>query len=107
MLALTAKADLRCGTNGAVVVGVSRPWVTIDGVPVLVRGDLGPGKTIIGCMNGASAPCSVTTRVSGHSELVRIDGRALCVDRCRGMTIGADGGFSVKDPAQSWVEADA
>ena len=104
MKLLTKDANVRCSHKGKVQVQASQSYVTIEGVPVLVMGDLA-GKAILACTNAASSPCATTLPPVGDSTLVFIDGKPVSLDRNVGLTSGV-GGYKVEDPAQKLVETD-
>jgi uncharacterized Zn-binding protein involved in type VI secretion len=113
MRILTLGGILCCDHQaGIVALAASQSLVTIQGVPVLVQGD--PlGKGIAGCPNAGVTivPCTATTAVTaGHSTLLRIDGRPVCLDTITGLTNGTPPGlvqFAVREPGQALVRSDA
>lgn len=111
MKVLTEKAKLVCThRSGQVQVLIPiQSLVKIDGERVLVRGDP-ERKPITGCSNVGPTikPCSLTLKVSaGYSDLVRIDGRPICLDPLTGNTDGTPPSairYVVLDPGQTLVE---
>ena len=113
MHVLTDRAHLAClHVLGRVGDRPSQDLVRIDGRRVLVENDP-EGRSIGGCPNiGATIkPCQKTLRVTvGYSELMTIDGRAVCLDTVRGLTDGTPPGvveYEVRDPGQRLVASDA
>lgn len=113
MKALTIDAILPCDhVSGLVRIVPRQDWVTVERRPVLLRPDP-EGRTIVGCPNyGATIkPCVLTLPVeSGYSGLVRVDGRALCLDSVTGLTDGTPPGtvkYKVRSAGQAFVGADA
>ncbi|WP_428262852.1 hypothetical protein [Haliangium sp.] len=103
MRVLIDKSQLQCGHEGKVTLSASQTWVRIAGDPILVEGDP-VGRPILGCTMGATAPCTVTVAVAhGYSDLVRIDGKRVCLDPLTGPTSGAPPGFRVDDARQTLV----
>lgn len=109
MKILTEDAVLVCDHQQGVVA--NRPgqgWVTVAGRRVLVAPDP-EGRPITGCPNTGPTikPCTTTLRVrEGYSELVRIDGRAVCLDTVTGLTDGTPPGvvdYTVRSPGQELV----
>jgi hypothetical protein len=111
MYLLTDKAVLVCAhETGLVGITASQGLVTIGGRPVLVEHDPA-GKPIVGCLNAnppaGIKPCTSTLAVQqGYSELVRIDGRRVCLDPVEGLTDGTPPGshkYKVRHPGQELV----
>lgn len=107
---LTEDAQLICAhILGDVAIKPSQSLVTIQGRKVLVERD--PEKKEIGsCPNVGLTikPCTLTLPVEkGYSELIRINGRRVCLDTVTGKTDGTPPGtvyYHVKDPGQQLVE---
>lgn len=97
---------------GRVALHARQHFVRIAGQPVLVQGDP-EHKTITGCPHAApgNPPCLHTLEVrEGHSALVRIDGRPVCLDSVSGLTDGHPPGthrYFVKHPGQRLVRSRA
>lgn len=109
MLLLTEDAILNCKhVNGLVQIVPSQDLVKIDGRRVLVEPDP-EGKSIVGCpMYGpAIKPCTTTLKVQkGYSDLLRIDGRRVCLDTVTGLTDGTPPGtvlYEVRKAGQDRV----
>lgn len=110
MRMLTEDAVLVC-LHGTGIVGIvpSQPLVTIERRKVLVERDP-EGRPIAGCtMIGVGIkPCTNTLPVQvGYSNLVRIDGRRVCLDTVTGLTDGTPPGtvkYEVRHPGQSLTE---
>lgn len=106
---LTEDADLRCAHElGQVSIHASQGWVRIEGRRVLVERD--PQRCAIsGCPNYGPTikPCLTTLAVqAGYSELVRIDGRRICLDTLAGLTDGTPPGtvkYQVRASGQNFV----
>lgn len=109
---MTEDATVVCAHQPGNVRGFSpaQKWVTVERRKVLVRPDP-VGRPIDGCPNvpPMGRPCLTTLAVTrGYSTLVRIDGRAVCLDTVTGMTDGvAPVPYRVRNPAQQLVDADA
>ena len=106
---LTQDALLRCDhVMGIVQIVPSQKLVTIEGRAVLVAKDP-EGRPIAGCPNAAPPmyPCTMTLPViKGYSDLLRIDGRAICLDTVTGRTNGNPPGvvdYTVAQPGQILV----
>jgi hypothetical protein len=109
MRLLTVDALVVCAHElGRVGLVHSQPWVTVEGRPVLVRADP-EGRPIAGCPNIGPTikPCTSTLAVKvGYSDLVRIGGRAVCLDTLSGLTDGTPPGvvkYKVNAPGQPLV----
>lgn len=108
-LFLTANAKLVCKHElGRVIIAPSQSFVTIEEKPILVDSDPS-GKGIVGCPNiGATIkPCTSTLRVMrGYSDLIRINGKRVCLDTVTGLTDGTPPGtveYIVRNPGQGFV----
>lgn len=109
MQLLTEDAILNCEHElGIVTVQATQNWVTIAQRRVLVAIDP-EQRPIVGCpMYGPTIkPCTNTLKVkSGYSDLLRIDGRRVCLDTVTGLTDGTPPGmvtYSVRSPGQQLV----
>ena len=109
MKLLTQDSVLICAhVLGKVDVRATQRLVTIDGRRVLVEVDP-ESRPIRGCPNvGATIkPCQLTLRVQvGYSDLLRIDGRRVCLDTVTGLTDGTPPGmvpYRVRSPRQTLV----
>ena len=109
MKILTEKADLRCEhQNGVVKIQATQRLVSIGKGRVLVKPNP-EDRSISDCpWTGINMkPCQKTLVVQGgYSDLITIQGRAVCLDTVWGFTEGVPAGFKYKvvDPGQSWVE---
>jgi hypothetical protein len=110
MRLLTAYAVLVCNHElGRVQIAASQNLVTIDSRPLLVEADP-EKKAIKGCPNtGATIkPCLLTLAVTaGYSDLLRVEGRRVCLDTVRGLTDGTPPGlvqYKVSTAGQDFVE---
>ena len=112
MLVLTLAAAVRCDHQlGIVRMAAGQAFVRIGGRPVLVGRD--PiGRPIVGCPNiGVGIkPCTATLSAEQHSGFVRVEGRAVCLDRLVGTTDGTPPAtirYGVRRAGQSFVSIDA
>lgn len=106
---LTEDAQLVCNHEpGHVDIAPTQELVTIERRAVLVETDP-EGRKITGCPNiGATIkPCTLTLKVrEGYSDLLRIEGRRVCLDTVTGLTDGTPPGvvpYKVRDPGQAFV----
>jgi len=109
MFILTQKAILVCAHEiGIVQIAALQDLVAVEGTNVLVERDP-EGRPIVGCpMYGAGIkPCITTLPVQvGYSDLVRIEGRRVCLDTVEGLTDGTPPGtvkYKVRTPGQNFV----
>jgi hypothetical protein len=109
MRILTEDALVICDhVLGTVQIAPTQDLVTVKRRRVLVATDP-EGRPIKGCPNIGAAikPCALTLKVRiGYSDLVRIDGRAVCLDVLTGLTDGTPPGtvdYTVRDPGQGFV----
>ena len=109
MWVLTEDAVLACSHELGIARAVaSQSLVTIAGRKVLVEADP-ENRPIAGCPNFGITikPCQLTLRaVAGYSDLVRIDGRRVCLDPVTGPTDGTPPSvpiYKVKTPGQALV----
>lgn len=106
---LTRDAILVCGHEvGIVGIAATQNLVTIEHRDVLVETD--PEKRpIAGCPNVGPTikPCTTTLKVkAGYSDLVRIEGRRVCLDAVTGLTDGTPPGtviYKVRSPGEDLV----
>jgi hypothetical protein len=112
MLLLTEDAVLVCAHElGIVSIAATQDLVTVEGRRLLVEANP-EGRPIAGCPNYGPAikPCTTTLRVQkGYSDLVRIDGRRVCLSSVTGITDGTPPGtvqYKVRSVGQSFVEED-
>lgn len=114
MLLVTETARVVCAHELGAVQGVAtQALVSVGGRRVFVEGDL-ESKPVAGCPNtNASAgmkPCTTTLKaMAGHSNLVSIEGRRVCLDVLTGLTDGtppAAVSYVVRTPGQEFVSAD-
>lgn len=108
---LTQKATLVCAhETGVVGIAATQNLVTIEKQAVLVEANP-ENRPIAGCVNAnppaGIKPCTTTLSVrDGYSELVRIDGRRVCLDTVWGVTDGTPPGshkYKVRHPGQHLV----
>lgn len=109
MMLLTEDALIVCAHElGRVGLEPSQALVTVERRRVLVATDP-EGRPIRGCPNvGVTIkPCTSTLQVRvGYSELLRVDGRRVCLDGVEGLTDGTPPGtvrYKVNAPGQSLV----
>jgi hypothetical protein len=104
-------AVVRCAHHtGLVTLTARQTYVTVQGTPILIEGDP-VGLSIVGCNNvnvfQGLLPCLKTLQIEeGYSSLLRIDGRAVCLQNLRGKTTGTPVGQQdhwVRNPGQSLV----
>lgn len=106
---LTQDALMTCShESGFVGVVPSQGLVTVNGRLVLVAVDP-EAKPIAGCpwVGPGMKPCMLTLKATdGYSSLIRINGRAVCLDTVTGLTDGTPPGtfkYTVRTPGQSLV----
>lgn len=109
MYFLTEDAVLVCTHQlGVVINKASQDLVSVARQKVLVDADP-QGRFIRGCPNIGPTikPCTRTLRVQeGYSDLLRIDGRRVCLDTVTGFTDGTPPGvvkYRVRSPGQDLV----
>ena len=109
MKILTEDAQVFCRhETGKVGLLATQFVVTINGRKVLLTPDP-MFKPIGGCANIGTTikPCTLTISVSqGYSDLVTINGRAICLDTLTGVTDGtppATVEYHVRHPGQTLV----
>ncbi|RPI66332.1 MAG: hypothetical protein EHM38_10280 [Geobacteraceae bacterium] len=94
---------------GIVKIEPGQTLVTIEGRKVLVEIDP-QGRPISGCpMVGPGIKACLTTLAvkEGYSDLMRIDGKRICLDTVTGLTDGTPPGtvkYKVNKPGQNLVE---
>lgn len=94
---------------GIVKLEAGQTLVTIGGRKVLVEIDP-QGRPISGCPNvGPGIKACLTTLVvkEGYSDLLRIDGKRVCLDTVTGFTDGTPPGivkYKVNKPGQNLVK---
>ncbi|MEV4510717.1 hypothetical protein AB0K00_17315 [Dactylosporangium sp. NPDC049525] len=112
MKLVTVRAVVRCGHDGRVQNVASQHWVTVGGDDVLVDDDP-QGRAVTGCPNigPTMKPCTTTLAVqSGYSTWIRVDGDRVALSSVDGLTDGTVPGtvhYTVRDPGQTFVGADA
>lgn len=111
MKLLTQDAVLACDHQAGIVSIIpTQPLVSINGRKVLVEPDT-VARPIAGCPNAGPTikPCTSTLPVTaGYSQLLRVNGRRICLDTVRGLTDGTPPGtvnYSVKLAGQQFVTA--
>lgn len=107
---LTENAALACDhAVGKVKIEPTQTLVTIMKARVLVETDP-EGRPISGCpmVGPGIKACGLTLKVrKGYSELLRIEGRRVCLDTVTGLTDGTPPGavtYTVRNPGQELVE---
>ncbi len=106
MYLMTEDARVVCTHElGIVDIAAGQSLVTIEGRRVLVEPDPA-GRAIGGCPNvGPGIKACLTTLVvkEGYSDLLRIDGKRVCLDTVTGYTDGTPPGivkYKVNRPGQ-------
>jgi len=109
MRILTEDAVIACQhQTGTVQLRPLQSLVTVGHRKVLVEPDP-EGRSIVNCSNvGATMkPCQLTLKVeTGYSDLIRIDGRRVCLDTVTGLTDGTPPGtvrYTVQNPGQNLI----
>jgi hypothetical protein len=109
MYLLTQDACLNCDHElGLVTIVPSQPLVTVGSRRLLVERDP-EQRAIVGCpmVGPAIKPCTTTLPVRvGYSDLLRIEGRRVCLDTVTGLTDGSPPGtvnYSVRAAGQALV----
>lgn len=107
---LTEDAVLVCDHElGIVGISATQDLVTVNGRRVLVAVDP-ESRPIVGCPNVGPTikPCTSTLPVQqGYSDLIRIQGRRVCLDPVTGLTDGTPPGtvkYHVRNAGQALVE---
>lgn len=107
--AITEQARLECEHHAKLENNPSQDCLRIDGERVLVAKDP-EGRRIHGCPNisPATRPCITSLLVTtGYSDLVAVDGHAVCLSTLEGLTDGTPPGatrYVVREPGQDWVQ---
>jgi hypothetical protein len=109
MFFITEDAKVVCQHELGIVQNVpSQHWVTSASRRILVEVDP-EGRAIDGCpnVNVGIRRCMTTLPViTGYSDLIRVDGRRLCLDTVTGLTDGTPPGlvrYKVNDAGQPFV----
>jgi hypothetical protein len=109
MLILTEDAVLVCKHElGKVGIKATQQIVTVNGRTVLVEKDP-EERPISHCPNYGPTikPCAKTLAVkAGYSDLLRIEGRRICLDTVTGLTDGTPPGivkYEVRNAGQDFV----
>lgn len=110
MFFITEDAVVVCQHElGIVQNAPSQNWVTVASRRVLVEVDP-EGRNIKGCPNFGVGirPCLTTLKVTaGYSNLIRINGKRLCLDTVTGLTDGTPPGlvkYKVNAAGQPFVQ---
>lgn len=100
MIVLTAAAIVQCPHQGRVTIAPAQQTLRIAGSPALVSGDLGPSRSILGCLNldnsqtGTKTCRTVTTATGSLSGKLTVHGRAVLLSSPPGgMTDGVPVGM--------------
>jgi len=109
MLILTEDAVIVCKHElGKVKIEATQHLVTVQGRSVLVETDP-EGRPISHCPNLGPTirPCQTTLKVKvGYSDLLRIEGRRVCLDTVKGLTDGTPPGiveYKVRSAGQDFA----
>jgi hypothetical protein len=101
---ITEISTIKCAHQGKVSFTAGQSRLTVNGVNVLVAGDLG-GKTISDCKTPATSstsPCKVATPLPGGVALkLKINGKGALLKEINGTTDG------VGVPVLTWSVLDA
>lgn len=95
--------------TGIVAIVASQTFVTIENIPILVKGDV-KNRPIAGCPipTGGSKPCLLTlNEKKGHSHLLFIKDKPVCLKSLEGLTDGLPSGginYSVQSAGQNFLE---
>jgi len=110
MFFITEDAVVVCKHEVGIVQNVpSQNWITIASRRVLVEIDP-EGRTITGCPNMGVGirPCLTTLKATaGYSDLIRVEGKRLCLDTIIGLTDGTPPGlvkYKVNNAGQPFVQ---
>lgn len=109
---LTEDAVLKCDHGGRLEIVPTQVLVRIAGRRALVD-DNPEQRSISHCPNNNSLigllPCVNSLAVKyGYSTLLRIQGKAVCLDSVKGLAHGSPPGtvnYTVKQAGQAWVGA--
>ncbi len=106
-------AACTCQHSGRVAMKHSQDWVTVDAVPILVKGDL-DHRPISLCTGGAELAgitrCKTVVTVDdpkSHSSFVSIDGHPVVISTACGetdWTMATIAPWTMNKPGQDWVE---
>ncbi len=107
---ITQKAVLQCDhLTGIVGIIASQTFVTIEKIPILVKGDL-VSRPIAGCpipASGGSKPCLTTiNETKGHSKFIFIRNIPVCLKSLKGLTDGVPPGsinYTVNQAGQNFM----
>ena len=109
MRILTKDATLTCAHEmGIVGIAATQSLVTVNDREVLVESDP-EHRPITGCPNvgpGIKACTSTLAVKTGYSDLLRVQGRRVCLDTVTGFTDGTPPGvvkYDVRKPGQDFV----
>ncbi len=109
MMLLTEDALVVCNHElGTVNIQATQDLVTVEDRHVLVETNP-ESRPIKGCPNAGPTikPCQLTLRVQkGYSDLLRIEGKRVCLDTVTGLTDGTPPGtvkYKVRVPGQGFV----
>lgn len=111
-LLCTEQAQCHCVHAGTVTFDPIQDWVTVDDIPVLVKGDF-DGRSVAHCIGGAEAAgikrCRAIATVNdskSHSQFVAIEGLGIALDSASGATDYMNVNLSpwhVASAGQNWI----
>lgn len=105
-------AQCSCQHAGRIAMKASQDWVRVEGVPILVKGDLDHREVAL-CQGGAELVgvkrCKTVVTVDdgkSHSHFVAIDGRGVVLSTACGTTdwsLISLAPWTMDQPGQGWI----
>jgi hypothetical protein len=106
-------AACTCQHAGRIVMQASQHWVTVDAVPVLVKGDLDQ-RSISLCQGGAELvgvkrcqTVAIVDDAKSHSKFISIDDRPVVLSTASGATDWSMimvAPWTMNAPGEDWIE---